>query len=98
VTQNTVRTPRANALCRGCIRGGGVEKEGPTAVVRLGQQLLRLHVHRGGRLVVPPNASLRLAAPTERLPGGRQRHPTTSLRCPRPPEPEPFTAVHTGDR
>ena len=24
---------------------------------------------------VPPNASLRLAAPTERLPGGRQRHP-----------------------
>lgn len=33
---------------------------------------------------VPPNASLRLAAPTERLPGGRQRHPTTSLRGPRP--------------
>ena len=26
----------------------------------------------------------RLAAPTERLPGGRQRHPTTSLRGPRP--------------
>ena len=33
---------------------------------------------------VPPNVSLRLAAPTERLPGGRQRHPTTSLRGPRP--------------
>ena len=31
---------------------------------------------------VPPNVSLRLAAPTERLPGGRQRHPTTSLRGP----------------
>ena len=30
------------------------------------------------------NASLRLVAPTERLPGGRQRHPTTSLRGPRP--------------
>ena len=33
---------------------------------------------------VPPNASLRLAAPTERLPGGRQCHRTTSLRGPRP--------------